>query len=290
MNLRDLHYVESVARLKSFSKAAEACFVSQPTLSAQIKKLEETLGVALFERSSKSVMLTAEGVHLLPTIRNILAEVSHLRQQAKGEQDPFTGELKLGAFPTLSTYIFPKLVPSLSKRFPKLELTLFEEKTADLILNVKDGALDAALLALPIAEDGLEHAECFEDQFFFAVSKQHAYAKKNSITLAQMRNKPLLLLDEGHCLRDQALEVCRLSGAREAQSFRATGLETIREMVKIGVGMTLIPEIARREGDGIRYIPITPAPKRVIGLVWRKSSPRATLMRALAEQLKGIAA
>jgi LysR family hydrogen peroxide-inducible transcriptional activator len=285
MNLRDLNYVIAVAELRSFVQAAERCCISQPTLSMQIRKLEDELGVQLFERTNKSVLPTAVGGQIIEAARRIASEVESIREIADAAKDPLAGNLRLGAFPTLSTYLFPALVPLIRHALPRVKLTLVEEKTEGLIQQLKTGQLDAALLALPVLEDGLETARLFEDEFLLATPANHPMARRKSIDPAELAGQSLLLLDEGHCLRGQALQVCRLNGANEEHDVRATGLETLRGMVRAGLGITLMPRIAARQTDDrIRYIPFAPtAPSRVIGLVWRKTSARTALFAELSD-------
>ena len=283
MNLRDLQYLVAVADLHSFVQAAERCFISQPTLSMQIKKFEDSLGVQIFERNNKKVIATEVGNEIIASARRILQEADALKQIAQSARDPLSGNLRLGAFPTLSTYLFPSLLPLIKEELPRTRLILIEEKTDGLIYQLKNGTLDMALLALPVQDDFLESRFLFDDEFFLAVGNSHAFAGKTSVELADLQGEALLLLNEGHCLRGQALEVCRISGAIEQQDVSATGLETLRQIVHAGSGITLMPRIAMRPDDGIRYIPFAPpALTRSIGLVWRKTSVRTVLIAELA--------
>ncbi len=283
MNLRDLHYLVAVADLRSFVQAAERCYISQPTLSMQIKKLEESLGVQIFERTNKKVLPTEVGEHIIASARRILQETDIIKELAETAKDALSGNLRLGAFPTLSPYLFPQLVALIKQALPRIRLILVEEKTDDLIQQLKSGTLDAALLALPINEDFLESTALFDDVFLLAVQSDHSLAAKAIIGQSDLSGQQLLLLDEGHCLRGQALQVCQINGADEQQDVRATGLETLRQMVIAGTGMTFMPRIAIREySAGIRYIPFEePVPKRTIGLVWRKTSTRGVLINEL---------
>jgi len=289
MNLRDIRYLVTVADLKNFSQAAEACFVSQPTLSMQIKKLEEELGVTLFERSNRSVRLTEPGERILEASRRILGEVDLIKTIAENSRDPLAGSFRLGAFPTLASYVFPRLVPEISRALPKLKLLLVEEKTDVLVERLKGGQCDAALLALPVNDPALVGMKIFEDPFLLALPATHPWADHAQIDPAELRQVKLLLLDEGHCLRDQALDVCYQHGGHEEADFRATSLETLRMMVKAGSGLTLMPRIAARFDDPqIRYLPFTePAPRRIVGLVWRKTSARQILTDRIVELARG---
>lgn len=288
MNIRDLRYFLAVAELEHFGQAAEQCYVSQPTLSGQIKKLEEELGVMLFERTNRRVMLTEVGANIANSARRILHEVDSIHEIAKSSHDPLSGKFRLGAFPTLSTYIFPSLVPKIKQAMPNLRLILIEEKTAMLIDKLRHGEIDAALLALPVQDNFLISHKLFDDKFYLAVPTDHKLKKHKTISQKTLRKHKLLLLEEGHCLRDQALEVCKFHGIGEEQDFKATGLETLRQMVKAGTGITFIPEIARQHDEtGICYIPFKkPSPTRTIGLVYRKTTARQQVMQKLIKGLK----
>ncbi|MGZ8136009.1 MAG: LysR substrate-binding domain-containing protein [Methylococcaceae bacterium] len=283
MNLRDLNYLVAVADLRSFIHAAEQCCISQPTLSTQIKRMEEMLEVQIFERSNKKVIPTETGEHIIAAARRILLEIDNIKELALTAQDPFAGNFRLGAFPTLSTYIFPGLVPLIRQAAPKLRLILIEEKTNNLIVQLKQGEIDAALLALPVSEDFLEVRELFDDEFRLAVANDSPLAQMQTVKPENLHNQELLLLDEGHCLRGQALQICQLNDAKEQQDVRATGLETLRQMVRAGTGITFMPVIAIHEQDeGICYIPFEePRPKRTIALAWRKTSVRTGLIEHL---------
>lgn len=287
MNLRDLQYLIAVADLRNFSQAANQCCVSQPTLSSQIRKLEDTLGITVFERSNKRVMPTETGEQIIALARRILREVEAMHDVAQSAHDPLAGKFRLGAFPTLSTYIFPSLVPKITAVLPQLKLVLVEEKTQALLDRLKRGELDAALLALPVHDEQLAVKTLFDDDFFLAVPPQHPLAQKKIVEQTDLASNTLLLLEEGHCLRDQALEVCHRAGLEEEQDFRATSLETLRQMVKAGTGITFMPKIAIHPNEtGICYIPFKkPAPYRTIGLVWRKTSARMAVIEKLLPML-----
>jgi LysR family hydrogen peroxide-inducible transcriptional activator len=288
MNLRDLRYLIAVADLRSFVQAAERCFISQPTLSTQIKKMEDGLGVKIFERTNKKVLATELGESIIASARRILREVEHINELARIAQDPLAGNLRLGAFPTLSTYIFPHLVPLIKQQLPQIRLILVEEKTEQLLLQLKNGQMDVALLALPVDDDYLESVSLFTDEFLLAVAGDHPLAAKTEVSPEDLQGQALLLLDEGHCLRGQALQVCQAHFLEEDTDVRATGLETLRQMVRAGTGMTFMPRIAAQASDhSIRYLPFTePAPYRSIGLVWRKTSNRKQLIMLLADLLR----
>lgn len=288
MNLRDLKYLVAVAEHKHFGRAAEACFVSQPTLSMQLKKLEDTLGVTLIERSKKQVMLTAAGLTITEKAREILAQTDQLIALAKVSRDPLGGELRLGAFPTLAPYLFPLIVPKINAALPNLKLLLIEEKTVILLQQLQEGKLDAALIAMPVEERSIIATPVFSEAFLLAVPRTHALAQKKQITPEDIKNQPILLLDEGHCLRDQALALCQRIGAKEADNFRATSLETLRQMVKSGVAITLIPRLAITQPDvDISYIPFIDQPfTRQIALCTRNQFPRIQLIEQLVTLIK----
>lgn len=293
MNLRALKYLVKLAELKHFSKAADACFVSQPTLSTQIRKLEEELGVQLVERAPRNVQLTPIGEEIADRARHVLRDVEQIRAAARRSHDPETGSLRLGIFPTLAPYLLPHVVPGIRRRFPQLTLQLAEEKTADILAQLEAGDLDAGLLALPIEDDSLAHEVLFEEPFLMAAPQGHPLADKPRIALQDLVDSELLLLEDGHCLRDQALEVCALAGARERVDFHATSMETLRQMVAADVGVTLMPVLAVKppiaHTKNIALRPFEePAPRRTIGLFWRRTSPLDPLMRELADCLRDL--
>lgn len=287
MNLRDLKYLVSVAELRHFGKAAEACNVSQPALSMQLHKLEEELGVTLFERNNKQVLVTPVGEEIVAAARVTLREADEIREIAKAHREPLSGDFKLGAFPTLAPYYLPQIVPALRKQLPNIQWWLVEEKTQRLLELLKTGELDAAFIALPVGEKELEAVALFDDPFLLAVPKHHTLAKKKQVSMGDIRQETLLLLEEGHCLRTQALEVCSLSGVQESREFRATSLETLRQMVVAEVGITLMPAIARRAGEALAYIPFAgEEPSRRIALVYRKTSSRKACIHEMVKLLK----
>ena len=295
MNLRALQYFVKLAELQHFSKAAEACFVSQPTLSTQIMKLEEELGVQLVERIPRKVKLTPVGKEIADRARHVLRDIDQIRMTARRSRDPETGSLRLGMFPTLAPYLLPHVVPGIRERFPELKLQLAEEKSEDILRQLDDGVLDAALLALPLEDDGLEMEILFEEPFMLAMPQSHPLCDRNEVSLADLDGRELLLLADGHCLREQALEVCALTGAHESVDFHATSMETLRQMVAAEVGITLMPVLAIKPPialtQNMRFRPFSkPAPSRTIALVWRRSSPLGSLMRNLADCLRDLPA
>lgn len=294
MNLRDLRYLVALSEHRHFGKAAVACFVSQPTLSTQLRKLEEELGVVLIERSPGKIMLTPAGHDIAARARAIVRDVDQLRDAARRSHDPETGSVRLGLFPTLGPYLLPHAVPRIHARFPTLELLLVEEKSDELLARLRDGRLDAVLLALPVDDTHLHVETLFDEPFVFAVPVGHAYAGRGSLRMKDLRNESLLLLEEGHCLRDQALEVCQTVGGGERAGFRATSLETLRQMVAAGVGCTLLPQLAVSApvpvSTALCVMPFAGrAPSRRIGMLWRKSSAMGGLLRSIAPEFADAA-
>lgn len=293
MNLRDLRYLVALADLKHFGRAAEASFVSQPTLSTQIKKFEDELGVPLIERNPRNVLLTDVGEAVVARARMMLREADEIKNIARRAKDPASGAVKIGIFPTLGPYLLPHVVPQIVAKFPKLELMLFEEKTETILKKLHDGELDAGILALPIHDDTLHSEFLFEEPFVLAVPAAHAMAKQKKVKLSDLAEERLLLLDDGHCLRDQALEVCQLAGAAERTGFRATSLETLRHMVSANVGMTLLPALAVRPPApataNVVLIPFAdPQPHRRIAIVWRRTSALTAFLFQLVPSFKAL--
>jgi len=287
MNLRDWEYFVAVADHKHFGKAAEACHVTQPTLSAQLKKLEGYLGVELVERDNRHVWLTPVGQEMAVRARRLLQEAEGLKQLARSQFNPLAGDIRLGAFPTLAPYFLPLVLPKVKKKLPELRVFLVEDKTQMLIHQLQQGELDAALLALPLNRDQLDVIPLCKEDFLLAVPSNHGLARRKLISLDELQGQNLMLLEEGHCLRDQALSVCQIAGAGENTAFRASSLETLRQMVAGGLGITLIPAMAvNSNNDGIRYLKFEEPPTREIGLVFRHSDWRLPLWQQLAQVLR----
>jgi LysR family hydrogen peroxide-inducible transcriptional activator len=287
MNLRDLRYLVALAEHKHFGRAASASFVSQPTLSTQIRKLEDELGVALVERTPRKVLLTEVGREIAQRAREVLNEVEQIRAAAQRTRDPESGTVRLGIFPTLGPYLLPHVIPAIRRRFPRLELLLTEEKTEVVLKLLREGRLDAGILALPIHDAQLHEEFLFEEDFVLAVPEGHALATRGPLKLTDLAEQNLLLLEDGHCLRDQALEVCQMAGANERSGFRATSLETLRQMVAAGVGITLLPVLSVKPpvapSADIRLIEFRGnVPSRRIAMVWRKSSAISAFLKQLA--------
>lgn len=294
MNLRDLKYLVALAEHRHFGRAAASCFVSQPTLSTQIRKLEDELGLPLVERAPRKVMLTPAGLEAAARARVIVAEVEQLKEAARRSRDPEAGTVRLGIFPTLGPYLLPHVIPNIRERFPQLELLLVEEKSDELLGRLREGKLDAALLALPLDDDQLHAEFLFEEPFLLAVSRVHPLARRHHLDVQELSAQKLLLLEDGHCLRDQALAVCRLFGANEKSGFRATSLETLRQMVAADVGVTLLPTLSVKppvpRSDNIRLLDFsgTDRPSRRIAMVWRRSSAMNGFLEQLAQEFKRL--
>lgn len=274
--LRQLEYAVAVADLLHFRKAAEACHVSQPALSNQIAELEQRLGCQLFERG-KSVVLTGAGEELVERARHILAEASELERRAHALSTPFSGRLRLGTIPTMAPYLLPHVIPALQERFPNFDLVVHEEQTHSLLDKLRKGEADLLFLALPLAGDEWATTELFDEEFALAIPANHALASARSIRAEQLAEQEVLLLDDGHCFRDHALEVCQLAGAHARTDVRAAHLGTLVELVRAGLGITLLPKsslpILAPRLDGVRVIDFTtPPPTRRLGLAFRNSS------------------
>jgi LysR family hydrogen peroxide-inducible transcriptional activator len=289
VSLRQLQYVVAVADTLGFRRAAERCGVSQPTLSAQIQHLEEVLGVKLFERSRGGVLLTAAGDEVVARARRVLVETEDLLAVATRARDPFAGRFRVGVIPTIAPYFLPEVTQVLAKEYPNLRLVFREEKTEDTVRDLWAGTLDAGLVALEADLGLLEHAEVMRDPFVVALPKGHPLARKKKIAQADLDDQEVLLLEDGHCLRSQALALCAKAGAHE-MDLRATSLATLVQMVAGSNAITLLPDLAlsvenRRAQLEIR--PFTsPVPFRTIALVWRPRSPFGDAFRKTAATLR----
>lgn len=289
--LRQLQYAVAVADALSFRRAAETCGVSQPALSAQLAELEDTLGVQLFERDRRRVLITRGGRELLDRARRLLLETDDLLEAARRLGDPLVGTLRVGIIPTIAPYLLPEVVPTLRKRYGQLSLIWVEDKTESLVKSLDSGALDAAVLALEadIGTD-FEHETISVDPFVLAVPQGHPLARSSSpIPLDDLQGLEILLLDDGHCFREQSLSLCSAAGLREL-SFRATSLPTLAQMVAAGTGITLLPRLAvaaenRRGTLAIRRL-AEPVPVRTLALIWRTTSPVGAALREIATSLR----
>ena len=291
-SLRQLQYAVAVAEALSFRKAAERCHVSQPSLSAQLAQLEGVLGVRLFERDRRRVLITAAGREVIERARRVLIEADDLLEAATRARDPLAGTLRIGVIPTIAPYLLPGLTPVLRTEYPRLTFLWVEDKTDALVRSLDTGTLDAALLALEADLGVVEHEVIARDDFVLATPRDHALGARTSpVRSAELCDVSILLLDEGHCLREQALAFCSDAKAREL-GFRATSLSTLVQMVAGGSGVTLLPSIAvdlenRRGLLAVRPF-ANPVPHRTIGLVWRRRSPLAGSLCAIAATARRV--
>ena len=301
MTLTELKYIVAVARERHFGKAAEACFVSQPTLSVAIKKLEEELDVKLFERSANEVTVTPLGGEIVRQAQSVLEQAAQIKELAKRGKDPLAGALTLGVIYTIGPYLLPDLVRQSIKHTPQMPLMLQENFTVKLLEMLRTGEIDCAILAEPFPDAGLASAPLYDEPFLAAVPANHALAAKSSVTTEELKQESMLLLGSGHCFRDHVLEVCpefaRFSSNVEGirRSFEGSSLETIKHMVAAGMGVTLVPRLSvpqealaakpkakRHEDAYVKYLPfVGDAPTRRVVLVWRRSFPRYEAIAAL---------
>ena len=303
MTLTELKYIVAVARERHFGKAAEACFVSQPTLSVAVKKLEDELDVKLFERNANEVAVTPLGDEIVRQAQSVLEQAANIKEIAKRGKDPLAGALKLGVIYTIAPYLLPDLVRQIITNSPQMPLMLQENFTVKLLDMLRTGEIDCAILAEPFPDAGLAVAPLYDEPFYAAIPKQHALATQASVTAEQLKNETMLLLGNGHCFRDHVLEVCpefaRFSSDAEGirKSFEGSSLETIKHLVAAGMGITLVPRLSvpedalqtkERQSDDrlITYLPVhdaggTPPPTRRIVLAWRRSFTRYEAIAAL---------
>jgi len=286
MNFRDLEYLIALEELKHFRKAADKCFVSQPTLSGQIKKLEDELNVQLMERSSRKVIFTPAGLDIVAKAKTILLEAKSLKEIAKSHNEPMRGTLHIGLIPTIAPYLLPVIIPIIKQTFPDLELYLHESQTNVLLKQLEEGELDCLLLALLPGMESFKQLDLYDEPLELALSDKHVWSSKKSIDLNELSGEHVLMLADGHCLRDQALGFCFTAGAIEDNSFKATSLETLRHMISAENGLTLLPQLAiplNRHQSGVKYIPFkSPKPVRKISLLSRNNSARQVCFDQLA--------
>jgi LysR family transcriptional regulator, hydrogen peroxide-inducible genes activator len=287
LSLRDLEYVVAIADHGSFVRAAEHCRVAQPSLSAQVRKLETWLRIVIFERTTRRVIVTAEGKSFIQQARRVLAEARLLSTIARASDEPFGGSLRLAAISTLGPYLFPRILPGLRKRYPELGLVLSEGLTSELVPKLIEGEIDAVLLSLPQTDSNVTTATIFSEPFLLACPEGHPATRKGGPTWDGLDADERLLLEEGHCLREQALSACSDAGR---SNRLATSLETLKYMVAAGEGCTLVPALAVSKRDAVVYsrLPDT-SYSRKVGLAWRRSDPRAAEFSTLAGELKQIA-
>jgi LysR family hydrogen peroxide-inducible transcriptional activator len=293
VTLTELRYIVAVARERHFGRAAEACFVSQPTLSVAVKKLEEELGVTLFERGPGEVSVTPPGQKIVEQAQRVLEEAARVRELAAAGRDPLVGPLRLGAIYTIGPYLLPKLVPIMRRTAPSMPLHIQENFTHRLSESLKSGDVDVILIALPFDEPGIATRAVYDEPFLVAVPKGHEWEERKRISSEELTRESLLLLGEGHCFRDQVLDICHVVRGRDRSALAKTveggSLETIRQMVASGVGVTVLPSTsigAGSTGDLIRILPFAkPAPTRRVGLAWRRSFPRPEAIEALRKAI-----
>ncbi len=288
IKLKDLRYLVAVADTHHFGKAAERCFVSQPTLSAQLRKLEDYLGVQLLERQPGGAVLTAAGADIVARARRILEASEEVVTIAQTHRDPLAGRLRVAFLPTIGPYLLPLVVPTLRKVLPRLEVLLFEYRTATMLEKLHAAEIDLGVLALPVELDGLVSRRLYDEEFTVALPQRHRLNSRETLKIGDLKDESLLLLEEGHCLRDQALDVCSTTRLHEKQDFRATSLETLRQMVAAGAGVTLMPKLATRGAwggaGGVVIRPLAkPVPSREIGAIWRKSTARGVAIQAFCD-------
>lgn len=290
MTLTELKYIVAVARERHFGRAAEACFVSQPTLSVAIKKLEEELDVKIFERGGSEVSVTPLGEQIVRQAQQVIEQAQAIREIAKLGKDPVSGPLRLGVIYTIGPYLLPDLVKNAIATVPQMPLMLQENFTAKLLDMLRTGELDAAIMAEPFPDTGLAIAPLYDEPFLAAVPAGHPFAQRSSVTAEELKNETMLLLGTGHCFRDHVLEVCpeyaRFASNAEGirKSFEGSSLETIKYMVASGMGVTVVPQLSvpAEPQAHIRYVPFTaPVPTRRVVLAWRRTFPRYEAIAAL---------
>ena len=293
MNLRDLEYLVALERFGHFGKAAHHCYVSQPTLSGQIKKLEEELEVTLLERKNKTFVFTDAGLEILKKAKSILVDVEHIKDLAASFKDPFSGVIKVAAIPTVGPFLWPLILSELKAEFKNLEFVLYELTTGQTLEKLRKGELDFGILALPVEGQDLHLQSLYPEEFSLMASKEEDGFSKNKLTLNSLQGSKVYLLEEGHCFRDQALEICKRFEANEERSWRATSLETLKHMVSLGGGVTLVPQLAveywktHHENKELEYYSFhNPAPCREIGLVSRVASHRQECIARIGEKIK----
>ncbi len=291
MNLRDLDYICAVAEHKHFGRAAEACFVSQPTLSGQIKKLELQLGVTLFERSHKAIRVTDVGEDIIRIAKEARDAAQRIKEVAEAAQDPLAGTISLGLIPTIAPYLIPRFVGQLGQALPNLSINFREDITDRLVESLVSGDLDIAILATPPEEDSLTAIELYSEPFWLLFPRDHALKKLDHASMSDVKDEDVLLLTEGHCFRDQALSICRPAQKKRRQSLRATSLETLINLVASGQGVTLVPALAMRGGwvsdlDLDSHKLTDKGASRHIYLTYRKRFPRIAAIEALAEIIR----
>lgn len=290
--LKQLRHYAALAETRNFGRAAEASNVTQSTLSASIQELEAILGAALVDRTKRKVVLTPLGERVLARAKALLADAEELAREAQAARAPLTGELRLGVIPTVSPFLLPRVLPKLRRAHPKLKLFLVEDQTARLVAKLGDGGIDCALIAFPYDAGSVESESLGEDRFRLVVPKTHALASAARVPPAKARAESLLLLEDGHCLKDHALSACGLAAPRAKDAFGATSLFTLVQMVDNGLGVTLLPELAIEagllKGTGLVAVSVEGEPSRELALIWRKGTARGPEFRLLAKALARV--
>ena len=290
--MKQLQYLVALADARHFGRAAERCHITQSTLSAGIRDLESVLGTAVAERSNRHVLITRVGAQIAERAKALLRDAEEVMEVASAGRSPMTGEMRLGVIPTIGPFLLPRVLPGLRERFPELTVYLREEQTAPLLARLEDGELDAALIALPYETGDLDTRVILEDEFLFACNRDHALAGAGEVSLDALAGERLLLLEEGHCLRGHALDVCEMGDTIARAQFEASSLHTLVQMVAAGIGVTLVPRLAAdariAQGTGISLSRLAVPASRRIGLTWRRTSLRAEEFRLLADTLREL--
>ena len=290
--MKQLQYLVALADTRHFGRAAERCHITQSTLSAGIRDLESVLGTAVAERSNRHVLITRVGAQIAERAKALLRDAEEVMEVARAGRSPMTGEMRLGVIPTVGPFLLPRVLPGLRERFPELTVYLREEQSAPLLARLAGGELDAALIALPYETGDLDTRVILEDEFLFACNRDHAFAGAGEVSLDALAGERLLLLEEGHCLRGHALDVCEMGDTIARAQFEASSLHTLVQMVAAGIGVTLVPRLAVdahiARGTGISLSRLATPASRRIGLAWRRTSLRAEEFRRLGDALREL--
>ncbi len=291
-SMKQLEYLVTLAETEHFSKASERCCVTPSTLSAGIKDLESLFGVPLAERSKRHVHMTSIGKEIALRAHHLLRNAEEIMELASSNREPMTGELKLGAIPTIGPFLLPRVITALNNLYPNLRLFLEEDLTDRLLDRLQQGDIDVALLALPYDTRNFETMLLFDDEFLFACNQKRALSNRQSISVDELRNQPLMLLEEGHCLRSHVLDACKFEQRQGRNKFEASSFFTLVQMVASGIGVTLLPKLAIdaniTDGTNIQLTPLEEPYFRQIGLAWRHSSLREQEYRMLGEAIHSI--
>ncbi|RZF93001.1 LysR family transcriptional regulator [Pseudoalteromonas sp. CO302Y] len=285
MNLKDLEYAKAVAQFKHFRKAADACYVSQPTLSGQVKKLEQELGVTIFDRSTKQVTVTVQGQRLLEQINVILEQTQVLKEIAASSHDPLKGKINVGIIPTIAPYLLPTLLTSMKQAFNDTHFSFIEMQTAQTLIALDNGEIDIAIVADVPDLANYHVSALYKEDFLVAVSEQHALANKEKVALTQLSDCDLLMLNEGHCFKEQAEQFCFSAGVEVSNQYKGNSIETLLALVAMNDGITFVPKLACTTREGINYLAITPNQQRQVVIATRKHYPHIAGVEQLAAWL-----